>query len=454
MVLKQMRIQVSSPAKSTLVALLLALLAQHLPAQSDTILARGRIFAKDLASPAMNGRGYQKNGHLDAARYIAAHFQHMGLLPITSPADPTQPYFQPVRISLNLIEGEQSLSIDNKPLRIGEDYIIHEASTRCQLQGVKIKDIGYGMPEAFTTKLKGAAIVFRSGLPENIEKDPVLKKKYAAMASDDVKLDFAHKMRVSAVIILKKKLTASLSSMPIDLPVVEVLEDRMPSKKPKKCSMTISTGVKTIQSQNVAGWVPGKLYPDSVVIVSAHYDHLGTQGDAIFFGGNDNASGSSMLISTAYHYARRENQPPYSILFIAFTGEEAGLVGSRQYVEKSPLFPLAKTKFILNMDLMANGDEGITAVAGLDYPTDFAQLQAINDSLKAVPIVKGRANAPNSDHYWFVKNGVKGMFIYTMGGPPHYHDVHDTYEEMRFSKYTEVRNLLIHFLDWQLRIQN
>jgi aminopeptidase YwaD len=416
----------------------------------DTVLTRAKTFAKDLASPSMYGRGYQKEGHRIAADYIAAHFQSFGLYPAPSPADPSKPYFQPVRIPVNLIEGEQILLLDGKPLTIGSDFIVHESSARCKLEALKVKDLGYGLPEQFNTGLKGMAIVFRSGLPENIEKDAALKKKYGQFSSDEAKLDFAHKMKVAAVIIVKKKLTASLSQMPIDLPVVEVLEDRFPKKKVKKCNITVNTGFKTTQSQNVAGMVRGKTFPDSVIIVSAHYDHLGTQGEAIFYGGNDNASGTSMMLSMAEHFSKPENRPAFTMLFIGFTGEEAGLIGSRQYVEKTPLLPLANTKFILNLDLMANGDEGIMAVCGLDYPNDFAELQALNTMLGAVPIVKGRVNAPNSDHYWFVKNGVKGMFIYTLGGPPHYHDVNDTFEEMRFSKYLEVRNLLIAFLKWEM----
>jgi aminopeptidase YwaD len=416
----------------------------------DTVLTRAKTFAKDLASPSMYGRGYQKEGHRIAADYIAAHFQSFGLYPAPSPADPSKPYFQPVRIPVNLIEGEQILLLDGKPLTIGSDFIVHESSARCKLEALKVKDLGYGLPEQFNTGLKGMAIVFRSGLPENIEKDAALKKKYGQFSSDEAKLDFAHKMKVAAVIIVKKKLTASLSQMPIDLPVVEVLEDRFPKKKVKKCNITVNTGFKTTQSQNVAGMVRGKTFPDSVIIVSAHYDHLGTQGEAIFYGGNDNASGTSMMLSMAEHFSKPENRPAFTMLFIGFTGEEAGLIGSRQYVEKTPLLPLANTKFILNLDLMANGDEGIMAVCGLDYPNDFAELQALNTMLGAVPIVKGRVNAPNSDHYWFVKNGVKGMFIYTLGGPPHYHDVNDTFVEMRFSKYLEVRNLLIAFLKWEM----
>jgi Zn-dependent M28 family amino/carboxypeptidase len=153
----------------------------------------------------------------------------------------------------------------------------------------------------------------------------------------------------------------------------------------------------------------------------------------------------------AEHFAQPENRPRYTMVFIAFGGEEAGLLGSRYYVEKQPLFPLEKTAFILNLDLMANGDEGITAVAGLDYPSLFDQLKALNEKMEAVPQVKGRTNAPNSDHYFFVKNGVRGFFIYTLGGPPHYHDVNDTYQEMRFTKFYEVESLLQAFLEEVMR---
>ncbi|MFM2376656.1 MAG: hypothetical protein RLZZ165_1753, partial [Bacteroidota bacterium] len=110
--------------QKTRLMLLVLLMGLRLTAQ-DTVLTRARIFAQDLASPSMHGRGYQNDGHKIAADYIAAHFESFGLLPVPSPADPSQPYFQPVRFSLNLVEGEQSLTIDGKPLQIGRDYIIH-----------------------------------------------------------------------------------------------------------------------------------------------------------------------------------------------------------------------------------------------------------------------------------------------------------------------------------------
>ncbi len=417
----------------------------------DPITASIRKDAEALSSAEMFGRGYQKDGHLLAARYIARRFEEVGLAPVPNKEGAESPFFQPFRITLSLVDGDQKLVLNGSELEIGKDYIIDERSGRADFSELKVKDLGFGMPEKFSKSLMDKVVVFRSGLPEKIANDPVLKKKYASVASDAVKIDFATKMQAEGVIIIKNKLTASLSNMPAELPIIEILDTAVPRKKMKRCGMEIQTGIRSVQSQNVIGMIKGSEYPDSVVIVSAHYDHLGMQGKAIFYGGNDNASGTATLISLAGHFAKPENRPRCTMLFVAFTGEEAGLLGSRHYVQRDPLMPLASTKFILNLDLMANGDDGITAVAGLDFPEDFAALQALNKEANAVPQVKGRSNAPNSDHYFFVKNGVKGMFIYTLGGPPHYHDVNDTYAEMRFPKAAELQRLLAGFLEWEMK---
>src|SRR4030095_9120627 len=108
---------------------------------------------------------------------------------------------------------------------------------------------------------------------------------------------------------------------------------------------------------NVLGMVPGTLYPDSFIVFTAHYDHLGRMGKkALFPGANDNASGSAMIIDLARYYAQPANRPKCSLLFIAFAGEEAGLIGSRYYTE-NPILPLEQIKFLINLDLMGNGEE-------------------------------------------------------------------------------------------------
>ena len=90
--------------------------------------------------------------------------------------------------------------------------------------------------------------------------------------------------------------------------------------------------------------------------------------DVYFPGANDNASGVAMLLNLANYYSKKENQPKCSIAFIAFAGEEAGLLGSK-YFSEHPLIPLNKMKFLVNLDLLGTGDEGMMVVNATCIPT-------------------------------------------------------------------------------------
>ena len=227
--------------------------------------------------------------------------------------------------------------------------------------------------------------------------------------------------------------------------MIEVKADLLP-RKVKTAVLEVKAKPTRIISQNVMGYVEGTESPDTAILITAHYDHLGKLNEAIFTGANDNASGTTMLLSMAEYFTKPGNALPYSLLFIGFGGEETGLIGSRYYVERERVIPLEQTKFILNLDLMGNGDEGIMAVGGKDFPNHFEKLKAENGEEKFVPKVRARNNAPNSDHFFFLQNGVPGFFIYTLGGPPHYHDVNDNPSTIVLSRYVEVRELLIRFL--------
>jgi len=118
-------------------------------------------------------------------------------------------------------------------------------------------------------------------------------------------------------------------------------------------SATANANVATITSHNVVGYLPGKKYPDETVIYSAHWDHLGIgrpddRGDTIYNGALDNATGISQLIEQARAFAR-EPRTDRSIVFLAVTAEEKGLLGSEYYAQ-NPLFSAAKTAGVLNTD--------------------------------------------------------------------------------------------------------
>ena len=197
-------------------------------------------------------------------------------------------------------------------------------------------------------------------------------------------------------------------------------------------------------SKNVIGWIPGKK-KRKYVVLSAHYDHLGKMGpNALFPGANDNASGVAMLLSLAKYFKKHSQK--YSIVFCFFSGEEAGLVGSKYFVEH-PLFPLKKVKFVLNVDIMGAADEGITLVNGTKHEKAFAQMTSINEELNLLNKIKKRGPTANSDHYYFSEMGVPSFFIYSMGAVKNYHDIYDTAENTPLNKFDEVQTLLTKFVE-------
>ena len=120
-------------------------------------------------------------------------------------------------------------------------------------------------------------------------------------------------------------------------------------------SATANAKVETITSHNVVGLLPGKAHPDETVIYTAHWDHLGigkpdANGDNIYNGAQDNATGISHLIEQARAFAKGP-RPDRSIVFLAVTAEEKGLLGS-EYYAANPLYPLGKTVGVLNTDSM------------------------------------------------------------------------------------------------------
>ena len=203
--------------------------------------------------------------------------------------------------------------------------------------------------------------------------------------------------------------------------------------------------VKNFKAANVCGIVRGTAKPDSIIFITAHYDHLGGMGkDTYFPGANDNASGISLLLNLAHYYAA--NPRPYSIGFICFAGEEAGLIGSKYFTEH-PLLPLKNIRFLINTDLAGTGEEGITVVNATEFPKEFAMMNAVNDENKLLVKINSRGKAANSDHYFFTEKGVPAFFFYTMGGIKAYHDVFDKAETLPLNEHEDLFKLVVKFND-------
>lgn len=242
------------------------------------------------------------------------------------------------------------------------------------------------------------------------------------------------------------KLTHSLSSTYNDFAVLTIKRESI-DRLYKTIEVSIQQKlIREYESQNVIGYVEGTEYPDSFIVLSAHYDHLGKMGDEVYFpGANDNASGVAMLFNLAYHYTHKE-PPTKSIIFIAFGAEESGLVGSKYFVD-NPVITLNKINFVFNMDLMGTGSDGAMIVNGAVYEQHYKKLQDINQQTNYLSEIKKRGKAANSDHYWFSEKGVPSFFIYLMGGIKAYHDIDDISKTLPLTKFEDSFRLIRDFVD-------
>ena len=198
------------------------------------------------------------------------------------------------------------------------------------------------------------------------------------------------------------------------------------------------------RSQNVCGYIPGET--DTMIVFTAHYEHLGMNGDTVFYGAHDNASGTAAVMDLARMANLQRGH--YTYVFLLFGGEESGLVGSHYFAEH-PLIRFSKVKLLINIDLFCGGDEGLMVVNANSRETSgyVDLLERINEVQGLTPKIGRRDNAANSDHYWFTPE-CPAIFIYTLGGPfGGYHSPTDTCEGCGLGNYHRHMTLLRAFLE-------
>jgi Zn-dependent M28 family amino/carboxypeptidase len=180
----------------------------------------------------------------------------------------------------------------------------------------------------------------------------------------------------------------------------------------------VRNAIRRTNSHNLAAVLPGAKRPDEVVVYMAHWDHLGRlpgcSGDCIMNGAVDNATGTSGLLTIANAFVKSGRKPDRSVLFLAVTLEESGLLGSAYYVD-NPLFPLAKTVAVFNMDAMYFGgptrDVTVMNIGASELEEYLAEAARTQDRvLKAEPTPE-RGYFFRSDHFNFAKRGVPALYI-------------------------------------------
>jgi aminopeptidase YwaD len=403
---------------------------------SAQVIDYANIIIDTLCSNEMAGRAYVNNGHIKVANYIENEFKKIGLKNFNDT------YTQNFRINANTFPSEINISINDSLLVEGKDFLVDPACP--SIKG--LFEPYYVSPNIFQEEvitphffnsIQNKLIVLNLKLFEgNDHLNEIQKFLFSLKPS-------IHKHK-GIFIINSSKLTWHISRKVSETPII-YLDNKFNSVEIKTIELLIKNKFcKNVKTQNVIGYVEGTEIPDSFFVFTAHYDHLGKMGNAIFRGANDNASGIAMLLNLAKYF--KDNPPKYSIVFIALGAEELGLIGSFYYAE-NPFHSLSKTKFLINIDLAGTGDEGIQVVNGSIFKEEFNKLKTLNDSLKLLPQVKIRGESCNSDHCPFYQKGVPSFFIYTLGGIKAYHDIYDIPQTLPLTKFEEYSDLLTKFIE-------
>jgi len=222
-------------------------------------------------------------------------------------------------------------------------------------------------------------------------------------------------------------------------------------------------------SENVVAFIEGSEKPEEIIVISAHFDHVGKTGEEIYNGADDDGSGTVAIMKIAEAFqnaAKNGNGPKRSILFLHVTGEEKGLLGSAYYV-KYPIFPLKNTVANLNIDMIGRVDDAHTNNPDFVYligsdklSTELHEIsEAINTKFTKLTLdyTYNDDNDPNrfyyrSDHYNFAKNNIPIIFYFN-GTHEDYHRPSDTPDKINYEVLAK-RTQLVFFTAWELANRN
>ncbi len=467
-----------------------------------------------IASDEFEGRETGTPGNEKAAKYIADQFKAFGI-----PAFDKDSYYQDVILNWTQWE-DTKIMINGKKHKHLWDFISfpNQNEELIDFKTNEVLFLGYGIddPEYSDYKnvdVKDKVILIYKG-------EPVDKKNNSHITGTEElsdwstnmerKLELAKQKGVKAVLIIEDEIQKVLSDnrrklISPQLTLGEMEEEEINTanslaiktslakdvmgkqykkvlkarkkikKKGKGKNVKLSVDLlinqdkkqKTLRGVNVLGYIEGTdpQLKDEVVIVTAHYDHLGKRGQDIYNGADDNGSGSSTVLEVANAFAQAKKEgkgPRRSVLVMLVTGEEKGLLGSKYYSER-PIFPLEKTVANVNVDMVGRVDKKYEDnpeyiyVIGSDRLS--TELHEINESVNkkytnlVLDYTYNEDDDPNryyyrSDHYNFAEKGIPAIFYFN-GTHDDYHRSSDTVEKINFEKMAKIGQLVFH-TTWEL----
>jgi len=418
-----------------------------------------------LASDALDGRRTGTPGANDAARYIAGEFSRAGLTPANGKVErkpraiiasylQTFPYVGRVELGKNNV-----LSTSGETFRAGEDWMPLGISANQTLDLTGIVNAGYGITanelnhnDYKGTYSKTQVAVIRSGTPDGdnphgrFTTAGQLRFKVAAAQSagvgalliisseDDLKNEPLARLRYD---------NAGLAGIPVAVISKQTAEKLANAKELK---LTTDVVRAEVPAYNVVGVLEGSdpVLKNETIILGAHYDHLGRGGEGslaprsgeIHHGADDNASGTAGLIELARVFGAQRPKLKRTLVFIAFGGEEEGLLGSNYYVNH-PLVPLDKTTAMINMDMIGRMKDSKLMIGGVGTATEWRPLLAKTD----FSLTLSDDGFGPSDHSSFYSKQIPVLFFFT-GTHNDYHKPSDTFDKINYNDEARILNLV------------
>ena len=464
-----------------------------------------------LSSDEYMGREATKDGEELASRYISNKFKFLGFEPIVDGS-----YFQNFPLALKNNE-KIIIKADDIKYKFLKDFYCMKGFKDFEVTNAEIIFVGYGInsgpyndfrdsinldgkilmyldKEPFTVRGKSyitdteessewskswrkklehikrynptCVLVVDNSLAENMEKksDHIAKKMLSLIGVVE------EPAKYPPVLYISEEMADNLlgdNSTNVDKIIKKISRSGKTERKRLTTQIDISAKNRnedTVYARNVLGYIEGSELKDEVVILTAHYDHLGVKRDKIYNGADDNASGTSAILELAEAFAiakERGYEPRRSILFMPVSAEEKGLLGSKYYVNY-PVFPLENTVANLNIDMIGRIDKrhengNYIYIIGSDKLS--TELHNINEQANTtycnleLDYTYNDPKDPNrfyyrSDHYNFAKNGIPIIFYFN-GVHEDYHKHTDTADKIDHEKMEKITRLIF-FTAWEL----
>jgi len=468
-----------------------------------------------VASAEMEGRETGTEGQRKAAAYIQSQFKEIGLQAPAS-LNGYQQFYPLLKDTLI----PKSLKIGKMKLEYGKDYILQPGSeAENKINANEIVFVGYGIEDKNYNdyegkNVKGKAVLMMTGEPQvdgkylvtgtdnrsswgysTTRKAALAREKGAvaillinpswdsiptrlAESSKQTNLYFPHenaKGRAAAITILpsflKNIIGESDATKVLETVKAKGALNTMSFDKKIKTKLAFKKTSTTVEASNVIGYVEGTDMKNEYVFLTAHYDHLGKKGDVIYYGADDDGSGTVSVIEMAQAFAKAKKDghgPRRTVVFMTVSGEEKGLWGS-EYYSDHPVFPLDSTTVDLNTDMIGRIDPNrkhgdstnyIYVIGNDKLSSDLDPIsKAVNEQYSHLEL-DYKYNAPDdperiyyrSDHYNFAKKGIPIIFFFD-GIHKDYHKPSDTVDKINFDL-MEKRARFIFLTAWEIANRN